>query len=67
MQALRQSAAVLNVEVDSEAEFEEWHFQLMKMASVHLISEFMYKRISGVECVSCKTGEPVYRSILYRP
>ena len=63
---LRQSAAVLNVEVDSDAEFGGVAFPVDENGLRALDQrEFMYKRISGVECVEFSTGEPVYRSILY--
>ena len=63
---LRQSAAVLNVEVDSEVEFGGVAFPVDENGLRALDKrEFMYKRISGVDCVEFSTGEPVYRSILY--
>jgi hypothetical protein len=63
---LRQSAAVLNVEVDSEAEFGGVAFPVGENALRALDQrEYMYKRITGVKCEEFTTGEPVYRSILY--
>ena len=64
---LRLSAAVLNVEVDSEAEFGGVAFPVDENGLRALDQrEFMYKRISGVECIEFTTGGPIYRSILYR-
>ena len=62
----RQSAAVLNVEMDSEAEFGGVAFSVGESALWALDQrEYMYKRITGVKCEEFTTGEPVCRSILY--